>query len=363
MQTSIANRLSATPLTPIEQFLRDYLEARGGMWDEIEPQVYDVLLEPDLLRVAFDPEALPEHPQAQLAAFGSPLLDRLLCDAGSRWNSAACYRIGLHLAPFNLEARIAQTFSLSPGATIELLKSRAMYFPQAVFWFKATFTSDQKEDAVLPIGIDLHQLREVRQLDGVLEFDRLSREPETPLPEAPHRGLIAGYRLALANAARSVGALANARRRDWSGTLQKQIGRMRGYYQRQREEAAASTGRTADPAAAEARRQDRHASIVREEALRIAELQRKAELRVQIKLVNLLTIYQPKLLLQTRIRPKSGDPLPLHLVWDPQLDLVEAATCPNCAKPTFQLQADRWGIRCPGCAAGTHSPKSPHTRR
>jgi len=31
-------------LPPLEQFLRDYAEASGGMWDEIEPQVYDLML-------------------------------------------------------------------------------------------------------------------------------------------------------------------------------------------------------------------------------------------------------------------------------------------------------------------------------
>ena len=45
----------------------------------IEPEVYDVLLPgtgsggaDESLRIAFDPEALPEHPGAQLASFGVP---------------------------------------------------------------------------------------------------------------------------------------------------------------------------------------------------------------------------------------------------------------------------------------------------
>ena len=34
----------ASPVSPLESFLREYLETTGGVWDEIEPQVYDVLL-------------------------------------------------------------------------------------------------------------------------------------------------------------------------------------------------------------------------------------------------------------------------------------------------------------------------------
>ena len=77
--------------SPLEQFLRDYAEATGGMWDEVEPQVYDLMLpfddgqeSVDIVRVAFDPEAIPEHPGAQLASYGTPLIDRLLGDAVER---------------------------------------------------------------------------------------------------------------------------------------------------------------------------------------------------------------------------------------------------------------------------------------
>jgi hypothetical protein len=351
MQTSTVNRISQSALSPIEQFLRDYVTARGGEWDELETQVYDVLLESDLLQVAFDPEALPEHPQAQLAAFGSPLVDRLLADAGSRWNSAALYRTGVHLVPFNLAARVSRAIVVTNGAVIRVERTRAMHFPLAIFWFGATFTSDQKEDVVLPIGIDLHGLRELRQLDGLLAFDRLSPEPETPLPEGPHQGVMAGYRTALAHAVRSVSPIANARRREWAGAVQKQIARMRGYYAQLRDETAASRGRITDQAAAEARIRDRRQAIDREEQLRIAELQRKSELRIEVKLIGLLTVYQPKLLLQASVVAKSGTPWPIQLVWDPLVDSIEAATCPACLQPTFQLQIGRAGLNCPHCAS------------
>src|SRR5881227_3729468 len=30
--------------TPLETFVRDYVETAGGVWDEVEPEVYDILL-------------------------------------------------------------------------------------------------------------------------------------------------------------------------------------------------------------------------------------------------------------------------------------------------------------------------------
>ena len=40
--------------------------------------------EPEMVRLVFDPEAIPEHPGAQLASYGTPLIDRLLADAVNR---------------------------------------------------------------------------------------------------------------------------------------------------------------------------------------------------------------------------------------------------------------------------------------
>src|SRR5437588_12309313 len=91
-------------VSPLEGFLRDCLGTVGGAWDEVEPEVYDVLLPADaeaaasgVLRLTFDPEALPEHPGAQLASYGTPLIDRLLNDALRRGRSAHFYLSGANL--------------------------------------------------------------------------------------------------------------------------------------------------------------------------------------------------------------------------------------------------------------------------
>ncbi len=75
MSTDLETADSARP--PLEEFLRDYAETTGGVWDEVEPQVYDLMLpggdgvrEPEMVRLVFDPEALPEHPGANWPATG-----------------------------------------------------------------------------------------------------------------------------------------------------------------------------------------------------------------------------------------------------------------------------------------------------
>src|SRR5262249_26379540 len=146
------------------------LETTGGAWDEVEPQVYDVMLPSavgseapgGLLRITFDPEALPEHPGAQLASFGTPFVDRLLADAVERGRSGRFYLAGLNMPPHARAGRARRSLPLPPPLEMRLERVRALYFPQAVFWFHADFVSDQKEQENLAVALDLHYGREVR---------------------------------------------------------------------------------------------------------------------------------------------------------------------------------------------------------
>ncbi len=343
------------PLSPLERFVREYVEARDGAWDEIEPQVYDLLVGPEMMQVAFDPEALPEHPQAQLASLGSPLLDRLLGDAANRWNSAQLYRVGLNLRRYDLESRLRRAILLPPGAAIEVERVRAMNFPQAIFWFQATFASDQKEEEILPVGIGLHYLREVRHLDALLLSSRLSTEPEANLPEVRHGGVVAGYLASRGALVRTAAALANARRREWSGRVDKQVARMVAYYAQLRTEAQEQIVRGGDPNAAAGRAAARREAIDREQQLRVAELRQKSAVRVSAKLVGLMVVQQPKLLISAVILQKDQPSGRLELVWDSLTESVEAVPCPSCGHPTLALRIDRTRLCCAGCSLGVQN--------
>src|SRR2546426_631771 len=110
--------------TPLEEFVRDYVQTVGGDWDEVEPQVYDLLLptrsgprvwEAEEVRVAFDPEAVPEHPGSQLASYGTPLVERFLEDAVERGRFGRLYMLGLNLTPHDLPSRIRKQLTLGPS--------------------------------------------------------------------------------------------------------------------------------------------------------------------------------------------------------------------------------------------------------
>lgn len=364
--------------SPLEAFVRDYVDVTGGVWDEIEPQVYDLLLpaegtgaeaarSPDgreIVRVAFDPEAIPEHPAAQLVSFGTPLMDRLFADAMQRGRFARMYIVGLNLTPHDLAGRVQRAFTVPADARLHVERIRALVFPQAVFWLQGTFVSDQKEAEIVPIAIDLHYGRQVRHLESLLDHARLSETPVRSLLEARHMSLASAYPLAREQAVRTVGALANARHRQQSDHTERQIARMNRYYADLRRELAEQVQRVVDRGEDTGKFAGRREALEREEKVRVAELLQKSELRVQVRLLNVLVIQQAKLLIQGAVQADKRNIEPsVELVWDPLMESFEAALCPQCQRPTFAFAITRLGrLACPDCVATAPAPGKP-TRR
>jgi hypothetical protein len=426
---SIATSNPTPSLSPLESFVCDYVEAIGGAWDAVEPQVYDVLLpgQPGsddldaagrgMFRVAFDPEALPEHPGAQLAGFGAPLVDRWLQDAMRRGCSAELYVVGLNLAPHDLNHRVRRAITLAPGLELNIERIRPLEFLEAVFWFEATFVSDQKEQEIVPVAIDLHYLRQVRHLESLLDPARLAEKPALSLPEARRSSVAAAYRMAQERVLRTFAALANTRSRELTERTERQVARMTRYYADLRtelaEQRARSEGRAERPAkdlprssgagvppantsttfAGEppapqlSKFSNRLEALDREERLRIAELRHKGALRVHLRLLNLLLVRQPKLLLRATIARSEpapsgspGTPPPRHtraprvfspqvspvlleLVWDPLAESLEAAPCPGCQRPSYGFGLTRHGTAaCLDCASGVAASAGKHRK-
>src|SRR5258708_35218580 len=143
------------PASPLEAFMRSYLDTVDGVWDEIQPQVYDVLL-PDavaerggsMVRVTFDPEALPEHPAAQFASFGTPFIDHLLAAAVGRGRLAHFFMVGLNLSPHDLAGRVGPAMTPPAPPRLGIRNVPGLHLPHAGLWCPGGFVSDQRAHAI-----------------------------------------------------------------------------------------------------------------------------------------------------------------------------------------------------------------------
>lgn len=332
-----ASRRGLRPLQPLEAFLREFVDHAGGAWDEVEPQVYDMLVGNEAIRVSFDPEALAEHPSAQLASLGSPLMDRLLDDARQRGAYTVLYARASNTHPYDLPGRLRRAYTFPENVELTPAGVRLCYFPQATYAFVATFISDRKEQAALQVTLDLHSGREVRQLGKIVSLDELSGVPFEPLPEAPHRSVQSGFNLALEQVARSISPLANLRRRELQEYTGRQIERMRSYYERMLEELEQQPRRAANEADARARHAARVEAVQRERDLRIGELRQKSALQVRLSLARVQVVHLPKLLVKLNLAHRRGHRLQCHAVFDSRADAFEPIHLGPAKPPTFDL--------------------------
>ncbi|MBI3537301.1 MAG: hypothetical protein HY070_07090 [Chloroflexi bacterium] len=340
---------------PLEQFLIEYVDAIGGLADEIEPQVYDVLM-PDAaspMRVAFDPDALPEHPSAQLLTFGSALLDELLEKAQTRGRNGFAFLDDVHLAPYGLAQRMVRDLVLPEQVNLQIENTRPLYVTHSLFWFEVTYLGDEKEQALHPIAIDRYYGREVRYLDKWLDGDRLNDTRRWAFPDAKSLPLDQTYLAAREAVLRTVRAEVKTRQHQAHARLVEQTERMKKYYADLRAELAERIERATirgDEVESLHLRQD---ALNREEALRLEELERKAQLRVELKLTNLLHIKIPRLFISTRVTAKPVPiihPAYLTLTWNTLTEQTDALVCPNCQRPTFELRMNRLGVlHCGEC--------------
>ncbi len=347
-------------IDPLEQFLLEYVDAVGGLAEALEPQVYDVLM-PDAAtpqRIALDPDALPEHPTAQLLTFGSALLDDLLERAQTRGRIGLAFLDDVHLQPHALAQRVTREVVLPEQITLRIENTRPLYVTHTLFWFEVTYLGDEKEQALYLLAIDRYYGRQVRYLDEWVNSDRLADARRWAFADAPAVPLDQAYLAARDAVVRTARAEVNTRQHHAQARLAAQMERMKKYYADLRAELAERIEKAqarGDETESLRLRQD---ALNREEGLRLDELARNAQLRVQLKLVNLLHVKIPRLFIRTQVTTKPQSiptirPASLTLTWEPLIEKTDALVCPNCQHPTFELRVNRQGmLHCPACNPG-----------
>ncbi len=168
----------------LESFFLDYVDHAAGVFEPVEPQVYDVMLPGavnralDLrgtddeapARVTFDAEALADYPDAQLLVFGNPLLDHIFEQAQTGNRMTRVYLSGFNLKPHGLRGLIQRSLELGEGMTLELVSQRPLHYTSALWQFQATYISDEKVQETYSAGVDLRYGRPARQIE-----ERLAR--------------------------------------------------------------------------------------------------------------------------------------------------------------------------------------------
>ncbi|MEI6043237.1 MAG: hypothetical protein WCS37_02480 [Chloroflexota bacterium] len=351
----------AEEVESLEQFLQEYVDLVGGLWEEVEPQVYDVLW-PETeqpKRFTVDPEALAEHPTAQFLTFGLPLLDDMLEQAQKRSLATQVYLDQFHLNPHNLTQQIQRDLTWPEGLQAHFGPAQPRYVTHSVFWFEVTYQSEDRTQSIYTSIIDRYYGRLVRylELNEVLDNPLLDIQRSWSHPDAVSIPLEDSYLMARERILRNVIPEANNQQALWQERQAQQLVRAKNYFKDLRAELAERVERAKTRKEPVEELLHRGEAIEREAALRLEELQRVTPIQVKIRLLNVLHIKIPRLFVEVKLLAPTShktalpEIAPLVISWQPLLEKTDAINCPNCHQPTYVLALlNRQGLlSCPVC--------------
>jgi len=351
----------------IEAFVLAAVDHLGGAAERGPDGLYTILWqaeeggEPDTRRLAFDPDALEDAPEAEMVTLGSPTLEQLLQRVASRGRVAEAF---LSLPAGSLRGardRLARTFHFAEAAW-EPAEGRPQWAPAGMFLFRARYLSDSQEEELVEVALNLADGRLLRRLGEAIEKHGMAPEPWEAWPTAEELPLGEAWAVVRAELERRLVASLGRRRRALEGRLRRESGRAAGYYEefiRELEEQSAGLPAD-DPRRAALASKVRAVAAEREG--RLAELAAKYRLEVEVALLSVLRLYLPRLVVPGRLTGKSRA-ADLPLVWDPVEQTWEPARCCRCGTFTYELGLDRSGSpACPTCLQTPARPAAPSKR-
>lgn len=343
---------------PLHQFVLDYLELCGADRDLVEPQVYDLLLPPELasslelgrgfademVRLLFDAEAVADYPNGLLVSCGTPFLDALLKQAQQGGCKAQLFDNRYAMPPYNLEKRMRSLFSLPKGAGLRFDPATPYYFTTHFYWFQGTLVSDEKLQYPFQLAIQRYHGRPERRPIGQL-IEQGDPFPSLPYPFAGGLSLEQTYLLARQEAVGKMEQLLQRYRSSLQIQASIELTRIRHYFAELRSELAAKKKETIDSALR---------ALALEEEARLHDVEKKLSLRGELQLMNLLLLHRIHYLIEIEIEGLRKAVPSLKLIWDPLEDAFLPMVCPHCSAPTMQLTLHKEQLSCPLCIQGSH---------
>lgn len=360
--------MAALPASELESFVLAYLKQAGGLVEPAAPvgasvvatgralPVYEVLL-PDSLAEEW---RVPPYLQIAFAdtdgatgltrlGYNHPLVEEIVTAARSHSASTRYYIDHLRLSKSGLVEMARENWALPnsrivdpPGATVGRYRSTYVRFN-----FKAALTSDEKQERLVSVLMDAHSGAPAADPARIERMANATR-PENvlkALPNAPIRWTAAdGHSLSKPLVHETLAALLVRAKTAILDELAEPLRQLEQRTRRFRELDEARLTEYYDDIRQDLQQRLATASLERrgsleeklaataaERAAKLADVAGRYHARLDLTLLNLLVIVQPKLIQQVRIENRMSS-ANAHAVYDPLLHRLEPLICAVCGQ-------------------------------
>ncbi len=366
----MATRLLDDKTISLESFTSDLLqgvgalvEESGGVLEALLPEAHQQAFEGDgLLRLAFDPETA-RRSGAQYVTVASPLTERLLYLAGQIGLTTRWYVNGLRWP----QQRAIDIGKWKARFTNARLVYDGVEFPFAchyvLFNFQVSYLSDEKREEVRSVVVDAETLQpaprplerwERMALDARREFHASGIDA---LPDVDRLSVV--YHRAVQLLRRQVAETVAHHRRRASRHMEMEKLRVSSFYDDTRHELQRRLARTEDP--------ERRATLERkieacevESGAKLADVEAKHRLRLQVSPVNSAIITQPKVRGRVKVENRYATSV-ANVVFDPLTGELELPSCQVCHDPALSVHLCANGhLACESCILPCSACKREH---
>jgi hypothetical protein len=333
----------------LRAFVVGCLQSAGGVVEFPEYGLAEALL-PDsvaptfggrtFLRVAYDPEVAREHPDAELAVYGSEFLDRLVNLATQSGLATVRHIYVDRLEVTRVAERLTEQFqfvSCRPSLDYSAIRS----FSYLLFHFKLVYLTDEREEAFHSVLVNLNTNRPVEDAERFLQLAAPAPSRQIVCPEEPVCSVQAAYRTACAFLKQQAERTFRAKQEESRRQMEIDLRRIETYYNDLREESERRLERSGDPDRADALRHRIQTYEVERER-RKKELEDKYSLRLQARLTGAALYAQPKIVNAVRVTHRDRW-FPVRFVWDPLLKAFEPPLCDLCGEELRTIAFDKNG--------------------
>jgi hypothetical protein len=338
----------------IEAFTLAAVELAGGAVEPGADGLHTVLWsEPGsgdvtLRQLAFDPELLDEVPDAELVSFASPTLERLLRDTTAAGRVARAFLDTVVTASRSMADQLPRAYRFLES-TWTPQGGRPWWVPTGIFLFRVRYLSDEREEDLLEVAVNLTDGRLLRRLGDALDRHSLVADAVEAWPMMAERPAAEAYAVARREIEQRLSAPLGSRRRDLEARLTRESGRAQAYYAELIRELETRRGELPPDSPEQAALGSKRLAIERERGGRLGELGAKYRLSAELSLLSVLRLYLPRVVFAGTLTGKRAE-APLALTWDPLERTGEPARCSRCDGLTYEVGLHRaGGIVCARC--------------
>jgi hypothetical protein len=344
----------------LADFVLSYYREAGAIVEPPAYGVHEVLLPDDLAarlgvpayqHLAFDNALATEADEADEVthlSYGHPFVESLIEAARQAPACTHLYVNAVRLDKRGL-ADLARRALSFPNARLVEMKGQTespVLGHYVRFNFKAALITDEKHEQLLSVLMDtqggyavkeLAEIERLTTLETTSAFEHLSVMPpvwlpgEEPLSRQALEGLLErAKRAALDQLAEPLDSL----QRRAARFLELDRARLEQYYDDMQRDLTRRLER-----ADEDRRkalEDKLVAVQAEREAKLADAEAKYRLRVELELINLLVIAQPRLVLPVKIENRTAT-ITRTVMWNPLLHRIEPLACDVCGRASFRL--------------------------